>query len=142
MATNEIGATVEQLESMLRREERQLESVQQRIRAIRSAIDVLTPHNKPSDESAVHRPMKQRIHKKSVAHLVRSKTAEILLAKGQPMSRSEILAQLEKRGVKINSLEPEKRLSKILWDAGEFQNGGNGYWFAGGTPLKGTSGSP
>ena len=54
---------------------------------------------------------------------------EIIIETGRPMTRSELLHELQERGIPMVGGDPSKVLGTILWRAGKFDNiKGQGYW--------------
>jgi hypothetical protein len=70
----------------------------------------------------------KRVRRKSVAWTVRREAYLILKQAGTPLDRSEILRELERRGIKVDSPHPAKAIGKILWKAAEFEHQEGGYW--------------
>jgi hypothetical protein len=67
----------------------------------------------------------------SAASIIRSFVRQELRNAARPLNRMEILQRLERGGIKIDSKVPAKRIGKVMWSCAEFQNVGDGYWFAG-----------
>jgi hypothetical protein len=60
---------------------------------------------------------------------VAAKAIELILAKGAPMSRNALFADLEANGVIIRGADPKMVLSTMLWRSGDIVRlPGLGYW--------------
>ncbi len=74
----------------------------------------------------------------SAARTIRTFVREELKRAGRPLNRTEILNRLNSAGIEIDSKVPARRIGRVLWSSDEFQNVGDGYWFAGETiPMPG-----
>jgi hypothetical protein len=67
----------------------------------------------------------------SDAKVIRSFAREELRKVGHPLNRAEIAERLANSGIAISAKVPLDRVAKVMWLAKEFQNVGDGYWFAG-----------
>lgn len=66
----------------------------------------------------------------SAASIIRSFVRSELRKAGRPLNRTEILERLLAAGIPIDSKAPLKRVAKVMWMASDFENVGDGYWFA------------
>jgi hypothetical protein len=82
---------------------------------------------------------RKRVRKKSLAWTVRRESYIILRQAGTPLNRSEILRELQNRGIEVESADPAKAVGKILWKAAEFEHRDGGYWIKDGSSDDHTS---
>ncbi|MES5099564.1 hypothetical protein ABUK73_15155 [Agrobacterium sp. BA1120] len=132
------GRMLDELQSAVAAERRAVEASLDKIRRWEKAISNLrgvpeVDGNQPPQTTTV-----RRVHMGSQAHKLRTHVIELLREKNRPLSRSEILEGLASKGVELNFKDPIKRITKIMWEAKEFQHLPTGYWFAGTVPESDT----
>lgn len=71
---------------------------------------------------------RQRERKGTIAWTVRREAYAVLRLHGRPLNRSELLEALTARGVSIDTADAKKTVSRILWQAPEFEHLDTGYW--------------
>lgn len=136
--------TLADLRLLLSKEEDSLAKAERRVAAVRSAIEALAHVHVDNPKlsagagnaKATKPEARRRPRQGSLANLIRMKVSEILRENGKPMTRSEIHEKLISKGVTLEMNQPLKRVSKILWDAREFESTANGYWFSAVADLR------
>ncbi len=136
-----IGRLVSEIETQIavcEREIAQRQEVLQKLRAAHSSLlsqGPLALYAGTADTLKVPEPKssRRRERKGSQAHAIRAFTREALRREGRPLQRAELLRLLEREGVKLTAKDPERRITKVLSQSGEYENHGDGYWFKGET---------
>ncbi|MGO6941265.1 hypothetical protein [Rhizobium johnstonii] len=124
-------SVVEHIRTAIEAEQRTIDECTARMRRYRAALNALTgtqPASLPLNTDAP--VVSRRVHQGSTAHMLRKQVTQLLLEQQKPLSRAEILSGLEAKGIKLDVKDPGKRISKVMWDAKEFQHLPTGYWFA------------
>ncbi|WP_283196538.1 hypothetical protein [Rhizobium sp. BT04] len=103
---------------------RDLEKIENAITALE---DVMTAKVSPSLKSG---PRTTRGKKNSISSKVREFALSELAASDRPLDRSEILKRIVDAGIVIETRDPAKFLSRVLWRTKELINDGDGYWLA------------
>ncbi|NKL05600.1 hypothetical protein GFL39_11645 [Rhizobium leguminosarum bv. viciae] len=122
---------VERIKTAIEAEQRQIDECTARMRRYRAALNALTgpqPTSLPLNTDAP--VVARRVHMGSTAHMLRKQVTQLLLEQQKPLSRAEILSGLAAKGITLDVKDPGKRISKVMWDAKEFQHLPTGYWFA------------
>lgn len=99
-----------------------LRSLQRERRAVET--EESTPIGQNKRGAKANRPV-------SDAKVILSFAREELRRVGHPLNRAEIAERLANSGIAIGAKAPLDRVAKVMWLAKEFQNVGDGYWFAG-----------
>lgn len=91
---------------------------------------------KDQEKSESHRipdnfAARQRQRRTSMAWRVRREAYLILKRANRPLNRTELLRELRVAGVELNAHDPLAAITKIMWNATEFESTGGGYWLAG-----------
>ncbi|WP_205932744.1 hypothetical protein [Rhizobium leguminosarum] len=122
---------VERIKTALEAEQRIIDECTARMRRYRAALNALTGPQPTSLPLNTNAPVvARRVHMGSTAHMLRKQVTQLLLEQQKPLSRAEILSGLEAKGITLDVKDPGKRISKVMWDAKEFQHLPTGYWFA------------
>lgn len=103
---------------------RDLEKIENAITALE---DVITTKGAPSLASGQR---KRRGKKNSISSKIRDFAVAELAASDRPLDRSEILQRIVDSGIVIETRDPAKFLSRVLWRTKELINDGSGYWLA------------
>ncbi|OWV86816.1 hypothetical protein [Rhizobium sp. R693] len=122
---------VERIKTAIEAEQRIIDECTARMRRYRAALNALTGPQPTSLPLNTDAPIvARRVHMGSTAHMLRKQVAQLLLEQQKPLSRAEILSGLAAKGITLDVKDPGKRISKVMWDAKEFQHLPTGYWFA------------
>lgn len=103
---------------------RDLEKIENAITALE---DVMTTRGSPSSASDQR---KKKGKKNSISSKIRDFAIAELTASDRPLDRSEILEKIVDAGIVIQTRDPAKFLSRVLWRTKELINDGSGYWLA------------
>ncbi|OLP59589.1 hypothetical protein BJF93_20465 [Xaviernesmea oryzae] len=103
---------------------RDLEKIENAITALE---DVMTTKGSPSSASGKR---KRKGKKNSISSKIRDFAIAELTASDRPLDRSEILEKIVDAGIVIQTRDPAKFLSRVLWRTKELINDGSGYWLA------------
>ncbi|MFK4255701.1 hypothetical protein [Agrobacterium tumefaciens] len=103
---------------------RDLEKIENAITALE---DVMTTRGSPSSVSGQR---KRKGKKNSISSKIRDFAIAELTASDRPLDRSEILEKIVDAGIVIQTRDPAKFLSRVLWRTKELINDGSGYWLA------------
>ncbi len=122
-----------------------IEDSKRRIQALRKARELIvqsmgTPSVVGSPDVARAETTEQeprRPRPGSQVDMVVRTAREVLLRKGRPMTRAELLDEIQGEGFEVKAAHPAKRIGKILWASDDFEHVGTGYWLKG-VPLPPT----
>lgn len=114
----------ERKEEVEREMQRQNDAWRHEIQALDAVIAIYT-----SDGNPVNAPLNERRASTLSGRLRKFAIAEIKKA-GRPLDRNEILQLAHNAGIVIDTKDPAKFLTRVLWRAKELINEGDGYRLA------------
>ena len=103
---------------------RDLEKIENAIMALE---DVMATKVSPSSNGGLRT---KRGKKNSISNKIREFALSELAVSDRPLDRSEILKRIVDAGIIIETRDPAKFLSRVLWRTEELINDGGGYWLA------------
>lgn len=122
----------EQLSAEIAATEKKIRSLRADLSALRRAQKGLLAGRSYKVDTANHhhrKPVLSRWKDGSDAETIRSFVRDALANSGRPLARVEILSMLKESGVQLQTKNPAKRVSKVLWEADEFRTDANGRWY-------------